>query len=139
VRFPSPAPFLLVMVLFTPGSHADVIDDAVRVEIERQKIPGIALAVIHDGTPAMTSGFAAARDRTPRARHFRELAASRLTGRNSFHYFAENDVASRGIERFGAGIATIVYFGLVGVEASDLITAYLHSEGKMAAITFNGC
>ena len=50
VRFPSPAPVLLAAAaLIAPTAGADTIDDAVRSEMRRQQIPGLALAIIRDG------------------------------------------------------------------------------------------
>ena len=52
VRFPSPAPFVLcVAAAAAAPAQADAIDDYVRAEMERQHIPGVALAIVNgDGT-----------------------------------------------------------------------------------------
>ena len=89
-------------------------------------------------TPAMTMGFAAARDDSPRERYYRGLINARLLERESFAYLDEVDVAGRAIERNGSAIARIVYYGAVGNKGTDRAAAYLDAAGAIAELTYDG-
>ncbi len=99
-----------------------------------------ALSAWSEGTtsPAMTGGFAAVNDTSPRTNWFRNRVKESLAARTSFHYVAEDDVAGRGIERTGSAISTILYLGLVTPEAADRVTVYLDLDGAIAALTAKG-
>lgn len=52
-----PARRIFALILLAAGLRADIVDDVVHAEMERQHIPGIALAVIREGEPARLQGF----------------------------------------------------------------------------------
>ena len=87
---------------------------------------------------AMTAGYAADLKAIPGSTYRRGLVRKGLEARTSFHFLDEVEVAGRDIERHGAKVAKILYLGLSGPEGSDLVTAYLDSAGKVAALSFNG-
>lgn len=46
------------------AAHADPTDDFIRAEMKRQNIPGLAVAVIHDGKVIKASGYGVANRKT---------------------------------------------------------------------------
>ena len=46
--------------VFLVPMRADVVDDIVRTEMERQHIPGLALAIVKHGVPVRMQGYGAA-------------------------------------------------------------------------------
>lgn len=87
---------------------------------------------------AMSPGFAALRDDSPRAAYFRGVFRERVSGRKSFHYLDEVDVSSRGIERNGSAVVRIAYFGVVGPAGADRVAAYLDDGGRVVNLTYRG-
>jgi CubicO group peptidase (beta-lactamase class C family) len=47
----------LFLLVFSSTSLADHTDDYIREEMERQRIPGLALAIIRDGRPIKVAGY----------------------------------------------------------------------------------
>jgi CubicO group peptidase (beta-lactamase class C family) len=86
----------------------------------------------------MTESFAQLRDDSPRANYFRAIFRERVSGREAFNYLGEVDVASRGIERNGARIARIAYFGVIRPKGADRVAAYLDGSGRIADFTYGG-
>ena len=50
----------LVLLLFAPAALADRIDNAIKAQMEREKIPGLACAIIKDGKTVKVQGYGVA-------------------------------------------------------------------------------
>ena len=48
---------VLVFVLVTAPVFADEVDDYVRAVMEKQRIPGLSLAIVKDGAPLKLRGY----------------------------------------------------------------------------------
>jgi D-alanyl-D-alanine carboxypeptidase len=59
--------FVIAAWLGVPAAHADPTDDFVRAQMKRQNIPGLAVAVIKDGTVVKAEGYGVADIRTKTA------------------------------------------------------------------------
>lgn len=48
---------LTLFIMVTPPAHADKVDDDVKVQMQRRRIPGLSLAVIKDGKLVKAKGY----------------------------------------------------------------------------------
>ncbi len=79
MRLSSPFPTVLTLSLLALfAARADDVDDYIRAEMERQHIPGLALAVVRDGHIEKTAAYGLASFAPGRF-------SQKASNKNSFH------------------------------------------------------